>query len=231
METALSDIPLLSVMTFFPLLGALCIFFIAKFTRLKTDASKVIALTVSFVTFLLALAVFFVFDNTNPAFQLVERASWLPSFNAEYIRGIDGISLWFVMITAIITPIAILNSFGSIKKNIHEFMIAVLILETMMIGTFTSLDLVLFYVFFEGVLIPMFLIIGIWGGEKRIYATYKFFLYTLLGSLLMLVAVLYIAVAFNTTDMMQLIEQGVPIDAAIWIWLAFFASFAVKTPM
>lgn len=226
--------PMLSALTFLPLLGALFLLVFVRGSRIReTDKrpAQIVALTVSIITFLLSLVMFFQFDPKNTDFQLVERLVWLPSFNIAYIKGIDGISIWFVMMSTFLTPLAIWAAMGSVKARVKEFMIAILILETMMIGTFTSLDMVLFYLFFEGVLIPMFLIIGIWGGEKRTHAAYKFFLYTLLGSVLMLIAIIAMALHAGTSDMTALIGQTFPKQMAMLLWLAFFASFAVKTPM
>jgi len=224
--------PLLSTITFLPLAGAL---FILIFVRGDNPASKVIssqiALWTSLITFAVSLGVFCYFDPANPGFQLVERVEWVPSFNILYQKGIDGISIWFVLISTLLTPICILSAMGGLSKRVKEFMIAMLVLETMMVGMFTALDFVLFYVFFEGVLIPMFLIIGVWGGEKRVYAAYKFFLYTFIGSVLMLVAIFWMVLHVGTTDMTAMMGGKFPKEAALLLWLAFFASFAVKTPM
>ena len=226
--------PILSTLTFFPLFGALVIFLFARSMGDKAAADRFaqrIALLVSGGTFLFSMVVLYRFDPANAGFQLVERFLWMPSFGLEYIEGVDGLSVIFILMTTILTPIAILSAVGSVKTRVKEFMIAVLVLETMMLGTFTALNLILFYVFFEGVLLPMFLMIGIWGGEKRTYAAYKFFLYTLLGSVLMLVAILTMAVHAGTTDIPALMSGHISKELAPWLWLAFFASFAVKTPM
>jgi len=190
-----------------------------------------VAFLVSIATLILSCDMLNQFDPSNTGFQLMERFVWIPSFNIAYIKGIDGISIWFVMVSTILTPICILSAIGGVKKRVKEFMIALLVLETMMIGMFTALDFVLFYLFFEGVLLPMFLIIGIWGGEKRTYAAYKFFLYTFLGSVLMLIAVFAMVLHIGTTDMTAMMGGKFPKEMAVWLWLAFFASFAVKTPM
>jgi len=226
--------PILSSLTFFPLFGALVIFLFARSVGDKQASERFaqrIALLVSGGTFLFSLVILKKFDPSMPGFQLVERFSWMPSFGLSYIEGVDGLSVIFILMTTILTPIAILSAIGSVKMRTKEFMIAILVLETMMLGTFTALNLILFYVFFEGVLIPMFLIIGIWGGEKRTYAAYKFFLYTLLGSVLMLVAILTMALHTGTTDITVLMGSKISKELALWLWLAFFASFAVKTPM
>ncbi len=228
----MTTFPILSALTFLPLLGALVLFlFVRGGGEDKNRRAKTIAFLASLATFVLSLVMFFKFNPIDTGFQLVERFVWIPSFNIAYIKGIDGISIWFVMISTILTPLAVLSGIGSVKTRVKEFMIALLVLETMMVGTFTSLDFVLFYVFFEGVLLPMFLIIGVWGGEKRTYAAYKFFLYTLLGSVLMLVAIIAMVASVGTTDMTAMMGGKFPKDIALLLWLAFFASFAVKTPM
>ncbi|MDD4615753.1 MAG: NADH-quinone oxidoreductase subunit M [Alphaproteobacteria bacterium] len=228
----MNGFPILSALTFLPLIGAFAILLLARGSEeAKAKLSQRLALLFSLATLGLAFTMFGAFDPADPGFQMKERHVWIEAFNIAYLNGVDGISVWFVMISALLTPIAILSAIGSIKKRVKEFMVALLVLETMMLGTFTALDLVLFYVFFEGVLIPMFLIIGVWGGEKRTYAAYKFFLYTLLGSVLMLVAIFAMSALAGTTDMTALIGEKFPRHMALWLWLAFFASFAVKTPM
>jgi len=226
--------PILSIITFLPLLGALAIML---FTRSGDDnkscakLAQQIALWISLATFVLSLFILKYFDPTLAGFQLMEHYVWIPSFNIAYIKGVDGISVWFVLLSTLLTPICILSAIGGVKTRVKEFMIALLVLETMMVGMFTALDFVLFYVFFEGVLIPMFLIIGVWGGEKRTYAAYKFFLYTFLGSVLMLVAIFAMVVHAGTTDMTAMMGGKFPQEISLLLWLAFFASFAVKTPM
>jgi NADH-quinone oxidoreductase subunit M len=221
--------PLLSLITFLPLLGVVLIMLFVREGRDKI--AQQIALWTSLITFVVSLGIFRYFDPTNPGFQLMEHYVWIPAFNIAYIKGIDGISLWFVLIATFLTPICVLSGIGGVKKRAKEFMIALLVLETMMVGMFTALDFVLFYVFFEGVLIPMFLIIGVWGGEKRTYAAYKFFLYTFLGSVLMLVAIFAMVLHVGTTDMTAMMGGKFTGKMAMLLWLAFFASFAVKTPM
>jgi len=224
--------PLLSIITFLPLFGALLILFFVRGEGDKpAKLSSQIALLTSLVTFIVSLFIFKYFDPSNPGFQLAEKFAWIPSFNILYQKGIDGISLWFVLISTFLTPICVLSAMGGVSKRVKEFMIALLILETMMIGMFTALDFVLFYLFFEGVLIPMFIIIGVWGGAGRIYAAYKFFLYTFIGSVLMLVAIFWMVLHVGTTDMTAMMGNKFPKDIALWLWLAFFASFAVKVPM
>ena len=224
--------PILSVVTFLPLLGALLIFVLLRGAEEKTARpAQVIALLTSVATFLVSLLMFQGFDPQNTQFQLVERYVWMPQFGISYFRGVDGISIWFVLISTFLTPICILAAFSGITKRTKEFMIAMLVLETMMVGMFTALDFILFYVFFEGVLIPMFLIVGVWGGTGRVYAAFKFFLYTFAGSVLMLVAMIAMIVHAGTADMTVLMKQGYPVAMAHWLWLAFFVGFAVKTPM
>jgi NADH-quinone oxidoreductase subunit M len=230
----MAPFPILSLVTFLPLVGALLIFlFVRKESEdeLAAGLAKQIALWTSVVTFLLSLSILYYFEPTNTGFQLIEKHVWIPSFNIMYQKGVDGISVWFVLISTLLTPICVLSGMGGVKKRIKEFMIALLVLETMMVGMFTALDFVLFYIFFEGVLIPMFLIIGVWGGEGRIYAAYKFFLYTFIGSVLMLVAIFWMVLYTGTTDMTAMMGGKFPKEAGLLLWLAFFASFAVKTPM
>jgi NADH-quinone oxidoreductase subunit M len=224
--------PLLSTITFLPLIGALLILLVARGRDEAQSAtlSRQIALWTALGNLVLMLALFAYYDPAIAGFQLTERYNWIPGFDIVYHKGIDGISLWFVVLAALLTPICILSAF-TIGKRVKEFMIALLVLEAMMIGMFTALDFVLFYLFFEGVLIPMFLIVGIWGGSGRIYAAYKFFLYTFLGSVLMLVAIFAMVLQAGTTDMTAMLGNQFPKEMAIWLWLAFFASFAVKTPM
>jgi NADH-quinone oxidoreductase subunit M len=171
------------------------------------------------------------FDDGTAAFQFVEQREWIPSFNITYKVGIDGISLFFVLLSTLLTPICILASWETIKDRVKEYMVAFLVLETFMIGMFSALDFIVFYIFFEAVLVPMFLIIGIWGGPRRVYAAFKFFLYTLFGSVLMLLAIIAMYLQANTMDIPTLMRHGFDPDLQIWLWLAFFASFAVKVPM
>ena len=180
--------------------------------------------------FILSLVAWGRFDVANPGFQLVEQKAWLGQ-GLSYKLGVDGMSFPFVVLTAFLMPFCIAASWQSITVRVREYMIAFLVLESLMIGVFCALDLVLFYLFFEGGLIPMFLIIGVWGGKRRIYASFKFFLYTLLGSLLMLVAILAMYSTAHTTDIVALLQYKFPHNMQWWLWLAFFASFAVKMPM
>ena len=187
-------------------------------------------LLTTLTTFALSLVAWTRFDATSAAFQLVEERSWFGS-GLVYKLGVDGFSMPFVLLTTFLMPFAILASWESVEKRVKEYMIAFLVLETLMIGVFCALDLVLFYLFFEGGLIPMFLIIGIWGGKRRVYASFKFFLYTLVGSLLMLIAILAMYGVAGTTDIAVLLKTDFPKEMQFWLWLAFFASFAVKMPM
>jgi NADH-quinone oxidoreductase subunit M len=227
----MSNLPLLSLVTFLPLVGVVFIALIRGDAEVVARNTKNVALLTSGTTFLASLFIWFNFDPSTAAFQFEEKAAWMPSFNIAYHLGVDGISMMFVMLSTLLTPICVLASWETIKDRIKEYMSAFLILETMMIGMFSSLDLFLFYVFFEGVLIPMFLIIGVWGGPRRVYASMKFFLFTLLGSVLMLLAILAMYFTAQTSDIPTLLTYHFPIGMQIWLWLAFFASFAVKMPM
>ncbi len=190
-----------------------------------------IALWTSLATFLLSIYLWWQFDPASADFQFVERARWLPQYNITYHMGVDGISLFFVLLSTFLTPICVIASWAPITARVKEYMIAFLVLETMMVGLFCALDFVVFYMFFEGVLIPMYLIIGIWGGPRRVYAAFKFFLYTFLGSVLMLLAILEIYILLGTTDISTALNSQIPASIQAWLWLAFFASFAVKVPM
>ncbi|MEJ0063672.1 MAG: NADH-quinone oxidoreductase subunit M [Alphaproteobacteria bacterium] len=224
--------PILSVMTFLPLLGALGIFlFVRGPEESSARPARMIAFVISLIAFALSVVMLAGFNPQDTGFQFVERAAWMPQFGISYFLGVDGISAWFVLMSTFIAPICILSAFGGITKRTKEFMIAMLILETMLLGMFTALDLILFFVFFEAVLIPMFLIVGIWGGSGRVYAAYKFFLYTFTGSVLMLIAFITMAIHAGTTDMTVMIHNGFPMPMAGWLWLACFLGFAVKTPM
>ena len=223
------DIPILSSLILLPLIGAIFIFFV-KSNNQKYQSSKYVALFISLSNFLLSLYLWYIFDSSISDFQFVEDRVWIPGF-INYKVGIDGISILFIILTAFIAPICIISVNSTITKRLKDFLIAILIMESLMIGVFSSLDLVIFYLFFEGGLIPMFLIIGIWGGEKRVYSAFKFFLYTLLGSVLMLIAIISIYWMTETTDVEKLYEIGIDPKYQNLLWLAFFSSFAVKTPM
>ncbi len=192
---------------------------------------KLTALWISLSTFFLSCLIWLDFNALNSSYQLVEKYKWFNDFNFYYHIGVDGISLFMIMLSTFLTPFCILASWTTIKNRIKEYMIAFLLLETFMLGMFSSIDILLFYVFFEAVLIPMFLIIGIWGGERRIYASFKFFLYTLLGSVLMLVAIIFIYNFSNSMSIENLQGNIFPKSIQLWLWVAFFASFAVKIPM
>ena len=219
---------ILSIVTFAPLIGAALIM-LAGGSDIARNA-RWIALVTTLIEFALSLFIWLKFDGSIAAFQFVERADWLGP-GIGYHMGVDGISMLFIVLTAGLMPICILASWESIQTRVSEYMIAFLVLETLMIGVFCALDLVLFYLFFEGGLIPMFLIIGVWGGKRRVYASFKFFLYTLLGSVLMLLAILAMYNMAGTTDIPLLLHYHFPPAMQTWLWLAFFASFAVKMPM
>ena len=223
------NIPILSSLILLPAIGAFFIFFV-KSNNKKYQSSKYVALFISLANFLLSLYLWFVFDNTVSEFQFVENRKWIAGF-VNYKVGVDGISILFIILTTFITPLCIISVNSTIENRLKDFLIAILLMETLMIGVFCSLDLLVFYLFFEGGLIPMFLIIGIWGGERRVYSAFKFFLYTLLGSVLMLVAIISIYWMTGTTDVEKLYEIGIDTKYQNLLWLAFFTSFAVKTPM
>jgi NADH-quinone oxidoreductase subunit M len=222
--------PILSVTTFLPLVGALFILAIRGEDEAAKRNARWVALWTTIVTFAVSLVLVWRFDSASPEFQFVERAAWLGT-TISYRMGVDGISLPFVILTTALMPLCIIASWNPIQTRVKEYMIAFLVLETLMIGTFCALDLVLFYLFFEGGLIPMFLIIGVWGGPRRVYASFKFFLYTLLGSVLMLLAIMAMYWNAGTTDIPTLMKHAFPRGMQIWLWLAFLASFAVKLPM
>ena len=222
------DWPILSLVTFLPLVGVALIAFVPSE---NAENARRVALWVSGGTFLVSLLIWFNFDRTTADFQFVEEAAWMPIAGISYRVGVDGISMLFVMLTTLLTPICILASWESIKVRVKDYMIAFLILEVFMVGMFVALDLFLFYIFFEAVLIPMFIIIGVWGGPRRIYASFKMFLYTLLGSVLMLLAMLAMYFDAGTTDITVLLTHDFPASMEPWLWLAFFASFAIKVPM
>ena len=224
------NFPILSSITFLPLIGAFFIF-LTRSEKNQSDKNSIyLSLFTSFTNFFLALFLWYSFDPTTSDFQFVEENTWISGF-IKFKFGIDGISILFILLTAFITPICIISCINSIKSRLKEFLIAILVLETFMIGVFCSLDLVIFYLFFEGGLIPMFLIIGIWGGARKVYSAFKFFLFTLLGSVLMLVAIIAIYWITGTTDVVDIYEIKIPKEFQYLLWLAFFSSFAVKLPM
>ncbi|HZX87436.1 MAG TPA: NADH-quinone oxidoreductase subunit M [Reyranella sp.] len=224
--------PILSLVTFLPLVGAFFCLIVNGPKEAVERNCRSIAIVTSGVTFLISLLLWARFDATKAGFQFEEKMDWVPALGIGYHMGIDGISLFFVLLATLLTPICILASWESVHVRVKEYMVAFLVLETFMVGMFCALDLALFYVFFEGVLIPMFLIIGVWGGPRRVYAAFKFFLYTLLGSVLMLLAIIAIYWQLGTTDLIVAMERlQLPFTWQCYLWLAFFASFAVKVPM
>ena len=222
--------PILSVVTFLPVVGAILIYLSRGDDEAARGNARWIALWTTIITFAVSVILVLRFDPAQPGFQFVEKTTWLAN-GIGYHMGVDGISLPFVILTTALMPFCILASWKSVTLRVREYMMAFLFLETLMIGTFSALDLVLFYLFFEGGLIPMFLIIGVWGGPRRVYASFKFFLYTLLGSVLMLLAIMALYLNAGTTDIPTLMNTAVPRSLQTWAWLAFFASFAVKMPM
>ena len=223
--------PLLSLVTWLPLAGGLAIMSIRGDEATIASNARWAALWTSLIVFALSLILWTKFDQADGGFQFVESVAWLPQWGITYKLGVDGISVLFVLLATALTPICILASWESITTRVREFMLSFLILETMMVGMFAALDFVVFYMFFEGVLIPMYLIIGVWGGPRRVYAAFKFFLYTLAGSVLMLVALLAIWAQTGTTDIVELLHAAIPVSMQTWLFIAFFASFAVKVPM
>ena len=226
----MTDWPILSAIIFLPLIGALFILVTRGDDEIARRNMRMTALFTTVFTFILTLMLLGGYDPAKPGFQFEERYAWFGPMS--YHVGVDGLGLPFVVLTAFLMPGVILASWG-VQKRVKEYMIAFLVLETLMLGVFVALDLVLFYLFFEGGLIPMFLIIGVWGGPRRVYASFKFFLYTLLGSVLMLLAIIAIYWQTGTTDIAQILSKpsAIPAGLQTWLWLAFFASFAVKMPM
>ena len=223
------NFPILSSLILLPIVGALFLFF-TKEKDGNNLTAKYVALFTTIVNFLISIYLWLLFDPTTSAFQFVEERIWIKDF-INYKVGVDGISILFILLTTFITPLCIVSVNNTVKDRLRDFLIAILIMESFMIGVFCALDLIVFYLFFEAGLIPMFLIIGIWGGPKRVYSAFKFFLYTLLGSVLMLVAIISIYWISGTTDVIKLYELGIDAKYQNLLWLAFFSSFAVKTPM
>ena len=223
------NFPILSSLILLPTVGALFLFF-TKDKDGNNLTAKYVALFTTVVNFLISIYLWIYFDQSTSNFQFIEDRTWIEGF-INYKVGVDGISILFIILTTFITPLCIISVNNSVKTRLRDFLIAILIMESFMIGVFCALDLVVFYLFFEAGLIPMFLIIGIWGGPKRVYSAFKFFLYTLLGSVLMLVAIISIYWIAGTTDVIQLYELGIDAKYQNLLWLAFFSSFAVKTPM
>ena len=224
------NFPILSSLILLPSIGAIFLFFIKEKSIRSNENIKYVALFTTFTNFFLSIYLWYIFDNSLSGFQFVENREWLKGY-VNYKVGIDGISILFIVLTTFITPLCVMSVNYSTRSRLKDFLIAILIMESLMLGVFCSLDLVIFYLFFEGGLIPMFLIIGIWGGSRRVYSAFKFFLYTLLGSVLMLVAIISIYWINGTTDIVQLYELGIDKKYQNLLWLAFFSSFAVKTPM
>ena len=223
--------PLLSLITFLPLVGCVIIMMVRGDEEVVASNARWTALWTSLVVFVLSLVLWFRFDVAEPGYQFVESLPWLPEFGVGYRMGVDGISVLFVLLSTLLTPLCILASWESVKVRVREYMLAFLILETMMVGMFCATDFVMFYMFFEGVLIPMYLIIGVWGGQRRVYAAMKFFLFTLAGSVLMLLALLAMWFQAGTTDLAVLLHNPMPAHMQFWLFLAFLASFSVKVPM
>lgn len=222
---------LLTLMMLVPLIGSAIILIIrVQDPEIEKRNIRSVALLTTIITFFLSILLWAGFDNTTADFQFVENYPWFGD-DISYYVGVDGISMLFVVLSAFLMPIVVLASWDAVQSRVKEYMIAFLVLESLMIGVFSALDIFLFYVFFEGGLIPMYLLIGVWGGLNRIYAAFKFFLYTLLGSVLMLVAVLYMYLEAGTTEIPMLMNYDFAADVQTWLWLAFFASFAVKMPM
>jgi NADH-quinone oxidoreductase subunit M len=223
--------PVLSLILGLPLLGALLLACIPSDLQGFERKAKIGTLVLTGLIFILSLVLVFAFDPTRAGFQFIEEHAWLPAMGLHYRVGVDGVSLWLVMLSTFLLPICVLASWNSITTRVKEYLIAFLVLETMMVGAFVALDIFLFYVFFEGVLIPMYILIGVWGGARRVYASFKFFLYTLLGSLLMLVALVAVYLQTGTSNIVTLLHSDLAPHIQSWIWWAFFASFAVKMPM
>ena len=227
----MTNFPWLSVITFAPMIGVLFILLIRGNPEVEARNTRAVALWTSLITFAVSMGIWVKFDNAIVGFQFEEKAVWMESLGLAYHLGVDGISMFFILLSTLLTVLCIAASWISITDRVKEYMISFLVLETLMIGMFSALDLILFYVFFEGVLIPMFLIIGVWGGPRRNYAAFKFFLYTLVGSVLMLLAILTMIFESGTADITTLLNHDFPVSLQPWLWLAFFASFAVKVPM
>ncbi len=228
----MADWPLLTLAIVLPLIGAAFILAIrGDDEEVVNRNARYVALWTSLLTLIVTVVIWVLFDPSTHEFQFVEQAPWIPAYGIQYYLGIDGISLFLIVLSAFLTPVCILCSWDSVKVRVKEYMIAFLVMETLMIGVFCALDFVLFYLFFEAMLIPMFLIIGVWGGPRRIYSAFKFFLYTLVGSVLLLIALLVMYFETGTTNIPDLMNAGFDADLQRWLWIAMFASFAVKVPM
>ncbi len=222
--------PILSFLTFFPLVGVIFILLRKGSIEVVERSAKNIAVLVSLVNFFVSCYLWSKFNPAYPGFQFVEESKWIANF-ATYKMGVDGISIFLVILTTFISPICIFAAINSLKKRTKEFLIAILVMQTFMVGVFCALDLFLFFLFFEGGLIPMFLIIGIWGGERRVYSALKFFLYTFLGSIFLLIAIIAVYWNMNTLDIAKLLNTKIPENLQTWLWLGFFISLAIKLPM
>jgi NADH-quinone oxidoreductase subunit M len=222
--------PILSFLTFFPLVGVIFILLRKGSIEVVERSAKNIAVLVSLVNFFVSCYLWSKFNPMTPGFQFVEESKWIANF-ATYKMGVDGISIFLVILTTFISPICIFAAINSLKKRTKEFLIAILVMQTFMVGVFCALDLFLFFLFFEGGLIPMFLIIGIWGGERRVYSALKFFLYTFLGSIFLLIAIIAVYWNMNTLDIVKLLNTKIPENLQTWLWLGFFISLAIKLPM
>ena len=227
----MTNIPVLSLLIFFHLIGALVILFVNKNDQFYDNKVKEIGLWTSLIVFFLSLIVLYSFNSTDSQFQFIESYKLIDDLNIYYYLGIDGISLSFILLTTFLIPICIIISWNKIKKNVSYFVASFLLIECFLIGVFSSLDLFIFYIFFEGSLIPLFLIIGIWGGSNRVYASYKFFLFTIFGSLIMLLGILTLYFYTGTSNFTQLLKFDIPFILQVWLFLSFFASFAIKIPM
>ncbi|WP_035871137.1 NADH-quinone oxidoreductase subunit M [Cucumibacter marinus] len=230
MESNILAQNILTIVTFLPLVGALFVLVVPGTDSVSKMNMRRIALATTVVTFVFTLVLWAMFDPSDPGFQFVQNVELIPPA-IGYRMGVDGISVLFIVLTGLLMPACILASWESVENRVREYMVSFLILETLMIGVFATLDLAFFYVFFEGGLIPMFLIIGIWGGKRRIQASYKFFFYTFVGSVLMLLAIMAMYWNAGTLDIQRLLKHSFPPEMQFWLWLAFFASFAVKMPM
>jgi NADH-quinone oxidoreductase subunit M len=220
------DFPILSTVIFLPLAGVFCIFFLRDENKIR-----IAALIAGILTLLVSLVLFFNFDSGTPLFQFGERLPWIPAYNIGYVLGVDGISIMLIVLTAMISPICVLCSWKAIEKRVKEFMICILLMETAMIGVFCSLDFILFYVFWEAMLIPMYLLIAVWGGPQKDYASIKFFIYTLFGSVFLLVAIIALYLANGTFSIPEAMFKGYSFQFQFWVFLAFAIAFAIKVPM
>jgi NADH-quinone oxidoreductase subunit M len=229
--TNAAGFPILSLITWLPLVGCVIIMMVRGDEETVASNARWTALWTSLLVLVLSLVLWVSFDKSDAGFQFNESVSWLPEYKVGYKMGVDGISVLFVLLSTLLMPICILSAWDAIQTKVREFMLSFLILETMMVGMFCATDFVLFYMFFEGVLIPMYLIIGVWGGPRRVYAAVKFFLYTLTGSVLMLLALIAMWLAAGTTDIATLMQTAFSPHMQTWLFLALFASFAVKVPM